>query len=617
MQGITHMCGIVGAVANRDITKILLDGLQRLEYRGYDSAGLAVLNKQDQLQCLRRVGKVKSLIEAVAKTPPKGSTGIAHTRWATHGEPNELNTHPHISGYIVVVHNGIIENQELLRHFLGKRGYTFISDTDTEVLAHLLHWEQNKNRGTLAETMIRIIPKIRGTYSAVIMDSRDHRSLVAVRYGSPLIIGLGFEENFIASDQLALLPVTKRFIFLEDGEVACVTSCNVHIWNSFGKIIERKEIKSQVKYNDSDKGSYCHYMQKEIFEQPKAIKNTIKDCLHQSIIDLSSLSIGSVDKILSDVQHLQITACGTSYHSAMVSRYWFEELARIPCDVEIASEFRYQKFVVRSSSLLILLSQSGETADTLAALRLSKNIGYIGSLAICNVSTSSLVRESDVSIITKAGTEVGVASTKSFTTQLTVLLMLVARISQLKSMDKKIETDIIHALELLPYRIKQVLSLEKMIKITAESFKDKNHVIFLGRGNLYPIAMEAALKLKEIAYVHAEAYAAGEMKHGPMALIDADIPVIVIADNNDLLEKLKSNIEEVRARCGRLYIFTAYNVKFSKDKNMNIIHLPYVEQIVAPIFYSVPMQLLAYHVALIKNTNIDQPRNLAKSVTVE
>ncbi|ANE75432.1 glutamine--fructose-6-phosphate transaminase (isomerizing) [Dickeya solani] len=611
------MCGIVGAVAQRDIAEILLEGLRRLEYRGYDSAGLAVVNGEGQVSRLRRLGKVQVLAQAAEEQPLVGGTGIAHTRWATHGEPSEQNAHPHVSGHIIVVHNGIIENHEPLRELLVSRGYRFVSETDTEVVAHLVHWEQQQNGGSLLDVVQRVIPQLRGAYGMVLLDSRDPNVLVAARSGSPLVIGRGVGENFIASDQLALLPVTRRFIFLEEGDLAEVTRRTVRIVNRQGQDVTRDEIESKVQYDAGDKGAYRHYMQKEIYEQPMAIKNTLEGRFNHGEINLSELG-PQADALLAKVQHIQIIACGTSYNSGMVSRYWFESLAGIPCDVEIASEFRYRKPAVRANSLMITLSQSGETADTLAALRLSKELGYLGSLAICNVAGSSLVRESDLALMTRAGTEIGVASTKAFTTQLTVLLMLVARIGRLRGMDARIEHDIVHALQALPARIEQMLSQDKLIESLAEGFSDKHHALFLGRGDQYPIAMEGALKLKEISYIHAEAYAAGELKHGPLALIDADMPVVVVAPNNDLLEKLKSNIEEVRARGGELYVFADEQAGFTSDSDMmKIIQLPHVEEVIAPIFYTVPLQLLSYHVALIKGTDVDQPRNLAKSVTVE
>ncbi|MCT8343687.1 MULTISPECIES: glutamine--fructose-6-phosphate transaminase (isomerizing) [Photorhabdus] len=609
------MCGIVGAVAQRDIAEILIEGLRRLEYRGYDSAGLAVVDNEKNMFRLREVGKVQVLADEVGKQPVLGGTGIAHTRWATHGEPNEKNAHPHVSDYIAVVHNGIIENYEELRVQLIALGYQFISDTDTEVIAHLVHWEQ-KQGGTLLEAIQRVIPRLRGAYGAVIMDSRDPGTIIAARSGSPLVIGLGVGENFLASDQLALLPVTRRFIFLEEGDIAEVTRRTVRIFNAQSKPVEREQIESNIQYDAGDKGVYRHYMQKEIYEQPMAIKSTLERRLSHGQVDLSELGPNAA-KLLSKVEHIQIVACGTSYNAGMVSRYWFEALAGIPCDVEIASEFRYRKSARRSGSLLITLSQSGETADTLAALRLSKELGYLTSLTVCNVAGSSLVRESDFALMTKAGAEIGVASTKAFTTQLTVLLMLVAYLGRLKGVDAEQEQEIVHALHALPSRIESMLSKDKIIEALAEDFSDKHHALFLGRGDQYPIAVEGALKLKEISYIHAEAYAAGELKHGPLALIDADMPVIIVAPNNELLEKLKSNIEEVRARGGLLYVFADQDAGFTDSEGMKIIPLPHVEELIAPIFYTVPLQLLSYHVALIKGTDVDQPRNLAKSVTVE
>ncbi|KGA31813.1 glutamine--fructose-6-phosphate transaminase (isomerizing) [Pectobacterium brasiliense] len=610
------MCGIVGAVAQRDVAEILLEGLRRLEYRGYDSAGLAVVDSEGHVARLRRLGKVQVLSQAAEEHELHGGTGIAHTRWATHGEPSEENAHPHVSEHITIVHNGIIENHEPLRELMIGRGYRFVSETDTEVVAHLVHFEQQQNGGTLVEVVKRVIPQLRGAYGMVVLDNRDPSVLVAARSGSPLVIGRGVGENFIASDQLALLPVTRRFMFLEEGDIAEITRRDVRVFDKSGQLAAREEIESKVNYDAGDKGAYRHYMQKEIYEQPMAIKNTLEGRFSHGEINLSELG-PKADELLAKVEHVQIIACGTSYNSGMVSRYWFEALAGIPCDVEIASEFRYRKPAVRKNSLMITLSQSGETADTLAALRLSKELGYLGSLAICNVAGSSLVRESDLALMTKAGVEIGVASTKAFTTQLTVLLMLVARVGRLRGMDAQIEHDIVHGLQALPARIEQMLSQDKLIESLAEGFSDKHHALFLGRGDQYPIAMEGALKLKEISYIHAEAYAAGELKHGPLALIDADMPVVVVAPNNELLEKLKSNIEEVRARGGELYVFADEDAGFSSSENMKIIPLPHIEEVIAPIFYTVPLQLLSYHVALIKGTDVDQPRNLAKSVTVE
>lgn len=608
------MCGIVGAVAQRDIAEILIEGLRRLEYRGYDSAGLAVVDNDCKMTRLREAGKVQMLAEEAEKTQVIGGTGIAHTRWATHGEPCEDNAHPHVSGTIAVVHNGIIENYQELKAELIKKGYQFASQTDTEVIAHLVNWEQRQG-GTLREVVQRVIPQLRGAYGTVIMDSRTPELLVAARSGSPLVVGLGVGENFLASDQLALLPVTRRFIYLEEGDIVEITRRHVHIFDVNGNEVDRDTIESNVQYDAGDKGVYRHYMQKEIYEQPLAIKNTLEGRLKSETIDLSELG-SKAEEILSKVEHIQIVACGTSYNAGMVSRYWFESLAGIPCDVEIASEYRYRKPATRRNSLLITLSQSGETADTLAALRLSKELGYLSSLAICNVAGSSLVRESEFVLMTKAGAEIGVASTKAFTTQLTVLLMLVAYMGRIKGV-ATLEQEVSTALHALPSRIESMLSKDKVIEALAEDFSEKSHALFLGRGDQYPIAVEGALKLKEISYIHAEAYAAGELKHGPLALIDADMPVIIIAPNNELLEKLKSNIEEVRARGGLLYVFADQDAGFEENETMKLISLPHVEELIAPIFYTVPLQLLSYHVALIKGTDVDQPRNLAKSVTVE
>ncbi|WP_099073861.1 glutamine--fructose-6-phosphate transaminase (isomerizing) [Proteus alimentorum] len=608
------MCGIVGAVAQRDIAEILIEGLRRLEYRGYDSAGLAVVDNDCKMTRLREAGKVQMLAEEAEKTQVIGGTGIAHTRWATHGEPCEDNAHPHVSGTIAVVHNGIIENYQELKAELIKKGYQFASQTDTEVIAHLVNWEQRQG-GTLREVVQRVIPQLRGAYGTVIMDSRTPELLVAARSGSPLVVGLGVGENFLASDQLALLPVTRRFIYLEEGDIVEITRRHVHVFDVNGNEVNRDTIESNVQYDAGDKGIYRHYMQKEIYEQPLAIKNTLEGRLKSETIDLCELG-PKAEEILSKVEHIQIVACGTSYNAGMVSRYWFESLAGIPCDVEIASEYRYRKPATRRNSLLITLSQSGETADTLAALRLSKELGYLSSLAICNVAGSSLVRESEFVLMTKAGAEIGVASTKAFTTQLAVLLMLVAYMGRIKGV-ATLEHEVSTALHALPSRIESMLSKDKVIEALAEDFSEKSHALFLGRGDQYPIAVEGALKLKEISYIHAEAYAAGELKHGPLALIDADMPVIIIAPNNELLEKLKSNIEEVRARGGLLYVFADQDAGFEENETMKLISLPHVEELIAPIFYTVPLQLLSYHVALIKGTDVDQPRNLAKSVTVE
>ena len=610
------MCGIVGAVAQRDVAEILINGLHRLEYRGYDSAGVAVVDPNHELHRVRCLGKVKALDEAVAVKPLIGGTGIAHTRWATHGEPSEANAHPHTSGNFAVVHNGIIENHEELRELLKSRGYVFNSQTDTEVIAHLVEWEM-RTASTLLEAVQKTVKQLTGAYGMVVLDREHPEHLVAARSGSPLVIGLGIGENFLASDQLALLSVTRRFIYLEEGDIAEITRRTVDIYNTNGQKVEREVHESNLENDAAEKGKFRHFMQKEIYEQPNALINTMEGrILHNNVI-VDAIGNGA-SEILEKVEHIQIVACGTSYNAGMTARYWFEALAGVSCDVEIASEFRYRKFVTRPNSLLVTISQSGETADTLAALRLAKEKGYMAALTICNVSSSSLVRESDLAFMTRAGVEVGVASTKAFTTQLATLLMLVTAIGKVKgNISNEQEVEIVKALQSLPAEVEKALAFDKDIEALAEDFAEKNHALFLGRGEFYPIAMEASLKLKEISYIHAEAYAAGELKHGPLALIDADMPVIVVAPNNELLEKVKSNIEEVRARGGQLYVFADKEAGFTPSEGMKIITMPKVNEIIAPIFYTVPMQLLSYHVALIKGTDVDQPRNLAKSVTVE
>lgn len=610
------MCGIVGAVAQRDVAEILVDGLHRLEYRGYDSAGVAVLGNDHNLQIVRRVGKVKFLDEALEANPLLGGTGIAHTRWATHGEPSEVNAHPHRSGKIAVVHNGIIENYEELRAELQQRGYVFQSQTDTEVIAHLVEWEF-RTTPNLLDAVRKAVKQLRGAYGTVVMNQDEPEHLVVARSGSPLVIGLGVGENFLASDPLALLSVTHRFIYLEEGDVAEITRRTVDIYNRAGEKVERDVHEGNFESDAADKGQYRHYMQKEIFEQPVAIMNTLEGRIANGKVNIEAIS-NNAEEILKKVEHIQIVACGTSYNAGMVARYWFESIAGVACDVEIASEFRYRKFVTRPNSLLVTISQSGETADTLAALRLAKESGFMAAMTICNVASSSLVRESDFAFMTRAGVEVGVASTKAFTTQLTCLLLLTTALGRLKgNVSAEQETEIVKSLQRLPAQIESALVFDKEIEKLSEDFAEKHHTLFLGRGEFYPIAMESALKLKEISYIHAEAYAAGELKHGPLALIDADMPVIVVAPENDLLEKVKSNIEEVRARGGQMYVFADREAGFSSQEGYTVLTFPKVDHVTAPIFYAVPLQLLSYHVALIKGTDVDQPRNLAKSVTVE
>jgi len=609
------MCGIVGATAERRVADILLEGLRRLEYRGYDSAGIAVLN-DNGLEQLRRVGKVQELTQAQAETGINGFAGIAHTRWATHGGVTEANAHPHLSSNrIAVVHNGIIENHESLRKELQGLGYTFNSDTDTEVICHLVH-EELKTQGNLLNAVKAAVKKLEGAYGTVIMDQQDPGHLVVARSGSPLVIGLGIGENFIASDQLALLPVTRNFIYLEEGDVASVTREAVTIFDHTGAQVEREAIVSELQYDAGGKGEYRHFMLKEIHEQPIAVRNTLEGRVNGDKIALDAFG-EDAEAIFRDIRHVQIVACGTSYHAGMVARYWLEEYAGVSCNVEIASEFRYRKSHVFPGSLLVTISQSGETADTLAALRLAKTLGYRSTLTVCNVASSSMVRESDLAFLTKAGAEIGVASTKAFTTQLAGLLMLVAALGKANGVDAAVEARIARALASLPSKLEEALAITQEIEELAEEFADKDHSLFLGRGDQYPIAMEGALKLKEISYIHAEAYAAGELKHGPLALIDAYMPVIVVAPNNELLEKLKSNVEEVRARGGIMYVFADRDAHFESDDTMHVINLAHVDEIIAPILYTLPLQLLSYYVAIIKGTDVDQPRNLAKSVTVE
>lgn len=609
------MCGIVGAVAQRDVAEILIEGLRRLEYRGYDSAGIAIIN-DDELNRVRRVGKVAELAQAVEQNPLVGGTGIAHTRWATHGEPNEINAHPHVSGdSLAVVHNGIIENYEVLREELKEQGYQFASQTDTEVIAHLVERELRAT-GSLLEAVKKARTLMVGAYGMAVVDRRDPDHLVVARSGSPLVIGLGIGENFVASDQLALLPVTRDFIYLEEGDVAEVSRRSVTIIDINDQPVERQAQQSDVQHDAGDKGQYKHFMLKEIFEQPHAIEQTLDGRLGAKDVVTEAFGV-SANELLAGIDFVQIIACGTSYHAGMVARYWFEQIAGIPCQVEIASEFRYRQSVVPKNALFVTISQSGETADTLAALRVAKERGYKATLTLCNVPGSSLVRESDLSYMMRAGAEIGVASTKAFTVQLVGLMLLVLSLARHQGVAASEIERLVKGLRALPKLINQTLTLNDTIADLAEDFADKHHALFLGRGSQYPIAMEGALKLKEISYIHAEAYAAGELKHGPLALIDGDMPVIVVAPNNELLEKLRSNMEEVRARGGQLYVFADRAAGLGKAGATGLIELEHIEDELAPILYTVPLQLLSYHVAIIKGTDVDQPRNLAKSVTVE
>lgn len=610
------MCGIVGAIAERNVVDILLEGLKRLEYRGYDSAGIAIIDNGQRLTRRRKIGKVAELKKAVQDDPVKGTIGIAHTRWATHGGVTEENAHPHFStGRIAVVHNGIIENYQDLTKKLSIAGYAFMSQTDTETIAHTIH-QKMMTSADLLSAVRESVKDFHGAYGTVVMDLEDPEKLVVARSGSPLVIGLGIGENFIASDQMALLPVTRRFIFLEEGDVAEITRESIRIFDKNGVQVERQVHDSEVEHDAGDKGGYRHYMLKEIYEQPTVVRNGLSErLLEQSLA--ADVYGDNAEEILRQVKHVTIIACGTSYHAGLTAKYWLEQYANISCSVEIASEFRYRKSFVHPNSMLLTISQSGETADTLAALRLAKESGYLTSMTICNVPGSSLVRESALSFMTKAGAEIGVASTKAFTTQLVALLMLTIKLGQYNGMDQKQVAAFVSALTSLPSKLEATLNLDKEIAALAEEFADKHHALFLGRGDQYPIAMEGALKLKEISYIHAEAYASGELKHGPLALIDDEMPVIVVAPNNELLEKLKSNVAEVRARGGIMYVFADKDAHFQSDDTMRVINVPHVEDVIAPIIYTIPLQLLSYHVAIIKGTDVDQPRNLAKSVTVE
>lgn len=610
------MCGIVGAVARREVTAILVEGLKRLEYRGYDSAGVAIITDNKEINCVKELGKVSALEESLKQTPLSGSTGIAHTRWATHGKPSKINAHPHRSeNKLALVHNGIIENHEELRNQLQQKGYEFSSQTDTEVIVHLIN-EKLKTETDLLSAVRSAIMELDGAFGLAVINSSEPEKIIAARSGSPLVLGLGLGENFLASDQLALRQVTDRFIYLEEGDIAEITSDSYQIWDSKGKTVERKQEHINDSAEAAEKGRYRHYMLKEIYEQSEVIKNTLQGRISKTSILEESFGT-EAKELLDQVEAVQIVACGTSYHAGMVAKYWLESIANIPCRVEVASEFRYRKFVVQKDTLLVTISQSGETADTLAALRLAKDLGYTSTMTICNVAQSSLVRESDLALMTFAGPEIGVASTKAFTTQLVALLVLTVALGRRQGLTQIVENEIVSALHKLPDLMENTLELDSAIKKMSEAFADKRHALFLGRGVLYPIAMEGALKLKEISYIHAESYPAGELKHGPLALVDEDMPVVAVAPNDELLEKLKSNLEEVRARGGELFVFADKDAGFKNEEGVTVINVPHTADIIAPIIYTLPLQLLSYHVAVLKGTDVDQPRNLAKSVTVE
>ena len=610
------MCGIVGAVAKRDISPLLLEGLKRLEYRGYDSAGLAVISNDQKLQRIRIKGKVNQLEAQYKLAPLRGFTGISHTRWATHGKPSINNAHPHIcKEQLALVHNGIIENHNKLREQQITSGFKLKSDTDTEVIVNAL-FELLDSKTDILAAMFKVIKKLEGAYALGVINTAEPNRLIAARKGSPLVIGVGIDEYFVASDVFALLPATQKFIYLEEGDVADISADKLTIYNKNRKVVEREIHISDSTVDVSDKEGYRHYMLKEIFFQADAISQTLEDRINNNKVIGKEFG-ESAEAIFSKTKSIKIVACGTSYHAGLIAAYWMEKIANIHCQVEIASEFRYRRSVIRDDTLFVSISQSGETADTLAALRSAKDADYLSTLAICNVDESSLTRESDLVFLTHAGIEIGVASTKAFTTQLAALFLFVITIAKHNGLTNKDEEKLVKQLKSLPSRVNQVLEHKDTIELIAKDFADKHHALFLGRGSFLPVAMEGALKLKEISYIHAEAYAAGELKHGPLALVDEDMPVVAVAPNNTLLEKLKSNLEEVKARGGKLYIFADEISEVESSNGMFVLNINNVYDYMAPILHTIPLQLLAYYVAVIKGADIDQPRNLAKSVTVE
>jgi glucosamine--fructose-6-phosphate aminotransferase (isomerizing) len=608
------MCGIVGAIAQRNITGILVEGLKRLEYRGYDSSGIAVLT-QEGIRVCRQKGKVANIDAMLSAHPLKGLVGIAHTRWATHGVPSEANAHPHLSydGRIAIIHNGIIENYEALKKTLEKKGVHFASETDSEVAAHTIADLVNAG-ASLFDAIQAAAKTFSGNNGIAAIDQQQPDKLVVLCSGSPIVIGVGIEENFIASDTMALRQVTDRFVFLEEGDIAELTTSNYRIFNN-GKRVERKVVQVSSDEGVTDKGEHAHYMIKEIYEQPVVLARTIAGRLLLNQIVMEALD-EKLLKILAQVEAIHIVACGTSYHAGLLARHWIEQLAEVPCTVDIASEYRYRKVLVEKNTLFLSISQSGETADTLAALR-GRRSEFMATLAICNMANSSLVRESDCALMTYAGLEIGVASTKAFTTQLVAAQILALALAKIKNKNEALVQQWTRQLHQLPVLAEGILSLDDTLRHIAPQFANKHHALFLGRGVMYPVAMEGALKLKEISYIHAEAYAAGELKHGPLALVDEHMPVIAVAPNNALLEKLKSNLQEVRARGGKLYVFADKTAGFENTDDVKVISLPHVPESLAPILYTIPLQLLSYYVALIKGTDVDKPRNLAKSVTVE
>jgi len=609
------MCGIVGAVAQRDVSPILIEGLRRLEYRGYDSAGIAIL-EGDNLQRVRVLGKVNGLVQLLDKRPLGGGTGIAHTRWATHGKPSVDNAHPHLCrNMVALVHNGIIENHESLRKSQQQQGYEFYSDTDTEVVVNQVHADLQKG-SDLLQAVMSTVDKLEGAYALGVICNEEPGRLIAARFGSPLVIGVGIGEYFIASDVFALLPVTQQFIILEEGDIADIHRDGIQIYDNEHKPVSRPITVSELSSEAVDKSGYRHYMLKEIFTQPQAIANTLEGRMLNGRIIEQSFGMRATE-LFDKTQTVHIVACGTSYHAGLIASYWLESIAGMPCRVEVASEYRYRDAAIQAGTLFVTISQSGETADTLAALQLAKSLNYIGTLGICNAPESSLTREADLVFLTRAGHEIGVASTKAFTTQLAALLMLVIVLARRQGLTNDAEKKLVSHLESLPGKINQVLELNSQLLALAEHFANKHHCLYLGRGAMLPVAMEGALKLKEISYIHAEAYPAGELKHGPLALVDDNMPVIAVAPNNQLLEKLKSNLHEVRARGGELYVFADSETDMGEASGIHVINIAPVDDCIAPVIYTVPLQLFAYHVAVMKGADVDQPRNLAKSVTVE
>ncbi len=610
------MCGIVGVIGERNVLPILVEGLRRLEYRGYDSAGVAVLQQDQSIGLCRTVGKVAELAAKLEETPISGQLGVAHTRWATHGGVTEANAHPHLSGdRVAVIHNGIIENYESIKEELIGKGYEFHSETDTEVAAHLVH-DYLKQGDDLVEAVGKAVKRFTGAFALLVYDAQDPDRIVVSRVASPLVIGLGLGENFVASGVPALLPVTQRFIYLEQGDLAEITRDKVRIQSVDGEEVEREIHETQWTTESAEKGPYRHFMLKEIFEQPSALANTLYGRIESGKVVAESLG-PQASELLPKVENIHIVACGTSYHAGCVAKYWLESLAGVTAQVEIASEYRYRTVAVPPNTLFLTLSQSGETADTLEALRMAKQAGYIGSLTVCNSAHSSMVRESDLVMMTQAGPEIGVASTKAFTTQLLSMLIVTLMLARQRGMSEAVEKELVPHVVHTAAAVEEVLQMNDDLKLLAEDFSEKEHTLFLGRGPMWPIAMEGALKLKEISYIHAEAYAAGELKHGPLALIDEEMPVVVVAPNNELLDKLKSNMQVVRARGGQLYVFADRETKLEDEDGIKVITMPHADRLISPIVYTVPLQLLSYHVAVLKGTDVDQPRNLAKSVTVE